>query len=298
MRNDDVVGAVGCSNDRRRAVSCQGRCRASCRASLSPGWCCRLAAGACRRRHRRRATVPARGQRDRCGDGGGCSRSCRIDVAMTSPGSRGTGDNRHARRAAGSFAAVEVVRGVVQHYAWGDPDVHPPPARRRARRPAVGRAVAGHAPQRPGQRSPTARPLERRHGRSALPAEGAGGRRNRCRCRPTPTQSRRRPASRAGAIRTIPTEAGAAVRPDAVRGAVRRAPRRRHADAARRARRRRAARTCVAADGVRAPRSRRCTAARLDAEPSDRRLRTQRSGSRRSGCGGWTRCTRAIRAWR
>ena len=65
----------------------------------------------------------------------------------------------------------------------GRPRVHPRPARRRARRATVGRAVARHAPQRPGpaRRRP---PAARRHRRAPVPAQGARRRASRCRCRP------------------------------------------------------------------------------------------------------------------
>ena len=109
------------------------------------------------------------------------------------------------------------------------------------RRPAVGRAVARHPPQRPGhaRRRP---PAARRHRRRCRTCSRCSPPPSRCRCRPTRRGRRPRAGFAAGRYPDPEPKPELLLRADPVRGLCGVRARRRHARAARRARCRRAGR--------------------------------------------------------
>ena len=137
----------------------------------SPGWC--VSAGG--RRRRRRRHTPTSPSASAAASGIEARRRGVLFTFMSIPTlttcasvPEARGDNRHAHRVTGSFAAVQLVRGVVQHYAWGDPDVHPRPARRRARRASRGPSCgSGTHPN--GPATLDGRPAARRPSPGQLP---------------------------------------------------------------------------------------------------------------------------------
>ena len=166
-RDHDVVGAggevVGDLRDARRGRRRRDRGRRHRRDRRQRRRRLGLGAG--------RAVVTAGDDGDRQRGQDGQRRGCGSVRRMTVRRSRGP-----ARFPGHRLRAVQPVTGVVQHYPWGDHRVHPRPARRRARRAAVGRALARHPPQRPGHAG--RRPPAGRRDRSApLPAQGARRRR-------------------------------------------------------------------------------------------------------------------------
>ena len=143
-----------------------------------------------------------------------------------------------------SVAHVQRVHGVVQHYAWGDPVFIPSLLGVEPDGEPWAELWLGTHPSGPATLD-DGRPLERPHRRAPVPAEGPRRRRAALTPGSIPTPNRPVTDSSAGSIPTrTPSRNCCAHSPSSTRCAA--SARRRHAGTPRRARARRARRSCLA----------------------------------------------------